>query len=212
MTDDKTRKPQVSEQLIQICSKSSTFIRATVCALLLTVSLSIILGFIGLVRSRPFTPSVVPTVDPNSPLTFAVLGDKRRHPDVYMQLLDKVIEDENAFLINLGDLVESGAKDEFLAFQELMADFPLPFYPVPGNHDAQLHGFSLVNYLAFSGAPSSHYSFDVGTAHFTMVNSASGHLLGSELRWMDRDLAQTGRPIKFVFLHHPPFDPDRILG
>jgi hypothetical protein len=88
-----------------------------------------------------------------------------------------------------------------------MADFPLPFYPVPGNHDRDLDD-SLTPYLAQSGAPARHYSFDVQTAHFTMVNSASGDLTRQELDWIDRDLSTTTQQVKFVSLHHPPFDPD----
>jgi len=153
------------------------------------------------------TIELTPVVESIDPLVFAVVGDSRRDTDLYMQLLDKVVENGNMFLVNTGDLVERGTKENFVAFQQLMADFPLPFYPVPGNHDMGSGG-SLMHFLAFSGAPAAHYSFDVGTVHFTMANSSLGHLRREELHWIDRDLAATERPVKFVFLHHPPFDPD----
>jgi len=138
---------------------------------------------------------------------FAVLGDSRNNPALYKQLLDRVVADGNAFVIHTGDLVEHGTQGQFARFQALMADFSLPFYPVPGNHDRDLDG-SLAPYLAMSGAPAPYYSFDVETAHFTMVNSASGHLTHQELDWIDRDLSATKQRVKFVALHHPPFDPD----
>jgi len=153
------------------------------------------------------TIELTPVVESIDRLVFAVVGDSRRDTKLYTELLDKVVEDGNMFLVNTGDLVERGTQENFVTFQQLMADFPLPFYPVPGNHDVGTGG-SLMNFLAFSGAPAPHYSFDVGAAHFTMANSASGHLRREELDWIDRDLAATERPVKFVFLHHPPFDPD----
>jgi 3',5'-cyclic AMP phosphodiesterase CpdA len=140
-------------------------------------------------------------------LIFAVAGDNRRNDAVYKRLLERVIRDGNAFLIHTGDMVDYGSRKNFVAFQELMADFPLPFYPVPGNHDRDDDG-SLTPYVEFSGAPATHYSFDVDPVHFTMVNSATGHLGEEELAWLDRDLAATEQPVKIVASHYPPFDPD----
>lgn len=182
-------------------------------------------SLIDLTQMRPPVTAATPTIEPIATVTptatieltpvvesidrlvFAVVGDSRRDTNLYTQLLGKVVEDGNMLLVNTGDLVERGTQENFVAFQQLMADFPLPFYPVPGNHDVGIGG-SLMNFLAFSGAPAPHYSFDVGTAHFTVANSSSGHLRRTELDWIDRDLAATERPVKFVFLHHPPFDPD----
>jgi 3',5'-cyclic AMP phosphodiesterase CpdA len=140
-------------------------------------------------------------------LTFAVAGDSSGDDDVYKRLLEKVVQDGNAFLIHTGDMVSYGSQKQFTAFQVFMADFPLPFYPVPGNHDRDDDG-TLANYLAYSGAPAIHYSFDVETAHFVMANSATGRLSEEELAWIDRDLAETDQPVKIVVTHYPPFDPD----
>ncbi len=147
-------------------------------------------------------------------LVFAVCGDSREDDAIYKKVLARVAQDGNAFLINTGDLVNTGSEGTFQHFQQLMAGFPLPFYPVPGNHDRGLGG-SLDYYLSYSGAPAAHYSFDAGPVHLTMVNSSSGRLDQAELDWIDQDLATTDHAIKMVFLHHPPFDPDgtdHILG
>lgn len=166
--------------------------------------------------NSPGLPLTLETGDPNhpeAPLVFAVVGDSRHNTEVHTRLLDKVAVDGNMFLINTGDVVERGDRANFAAFRELMADFPLPFCLVPGNHDLGT-GDSLKHFLASGGAPAPHYSFDVGTAHFTVANSASGYLRPGELHWIDQDLAATGRPVKLVFVHYPPFDPagsDHIL-
>ena len=165
------------------------------------------------VAGPPLPPAPSPTVEaetvvgPTSPLVFAVAGDNGDNLEVYGRLLDTVVDDGNAFLINTGDLVDYGSRKNFEAFQALMADFPLPFYPVPGNHDRDDDG-TLTHFIAYSGAPDKHYSFDAEKAHFTMSSSSTGRLSEEELAWIDADLAATEQPVKIVVTHYPPFDPD----
>lgn len=199
-------------------------------ALSAIVALSMILSLIGplLLRNaarRPpptptwpptWTPTTAPTSTPAatptsraSPdrLVFAVCGTGRENDERYRQLLQRVVDDGNAFLIHTGNTVSTPSQSSFAALRALMADFPLPFYPVPGNEDRGEDG-SLTLFVTYSGAPAAHYSFDAGSAHLTVVNSAMGALNAEELAWLDADLATTAQPVKLVFTHYPPFDPD----
>jgi predicted phosphodiesterase len=146
-----------------------------------------------------------PTATPAA-FRFAVCGDSRDGPGIYRRVLEAVVAQGAEFLIHTGDLVNEGTEKQWQAFQKLMAGFALPFYPVPGNHDG-LNG-KLDGYLAYSGAPAAHYSFDRGEIHFTLADSHNGGISAAELQWLREDLDATDRPIKMVFLHHPPFDPD----
>lgn len=137
--------------------------------------------------------------------TFAVCGDVRQGVEVYAELLRHVEADGVAFLVNTGDLVERGRERNFQEFAALMQTFTLPFFPAAGNHDTA-DGF-LDEFLQYSGAPAEHYSFDYGPGHFVVVDSHLGLLSGSELSWLEADLAASDQPLKMVFLHHPPFDP-----
>lgn len=156
------------------------------------------------------TPTATPTVTapptPAASFTFAVCGDSRDGPDIYRRVLEAVAADGSRFLIHTGDLVNKGTEEQWQEFQKIMADFPLPFYPVPGNHDA-LDG-RLDGYLRYSGATATHYSFDYGPVHFTLADSHNGGITATELAWLRDDLSATAQPLKMVFLHHPPFDPD----
>lgn len=152
------------------------------------------------------TPSAdaAPAVD--EPLVFAVAGDSRDGPQVYRRVLEAVSDDGSAFLVHTGDLVSKGTEPQWQEFQASMAGFELPFYPVPGNHDG-LDG-KLDGYLQHSGAPAVHYAFDHGPVHLTLADSHNGGISAGELAWLRDDLSATDQPVKMVFLHHPPFDPD----
>lgn len=161
------------------------------------------------------TASPSPTTEP-SPTTapaeaaevrFAVCGDSHNSARPFRRLLERVVQDDVEFLIHTGDLVyDRGTEDQWQKFETLMADFPLPFYPVPGNHDGL--GGKLDGYLAHSGAPAAHYSFEQGPAHFALADSHNGGLTAAELDWLREGLSATTQPVKIVVLHHPPFDPD----
>ena len=153
------------------------------------------------------TPTLTTTSSNSSPsFTFAVCGDSRNGSAMYRRVLDGVAGDGSLFLINTGDLVDNGTEALWQEFEKMMAGFALPFYPVPGNHDGLQGG--LDGFLAHSGAPAAHYAFDYGSVHFTLADSHDGGIGAAELAWLRQDLSSTSQPIKMVFLHHPPFDPD----
>jgi 3',5'-cyclic AMP phosphodiesterase CpdA len=149
---------------------------------------------------------IVPVTSGSLGLTFAVCGDSRHNPAVFRRVLDAVMADGSQFLLHTGDLVDEGIDSQWQEFDGIIAGFGLPFYPVPGNHDG-LSG-KLDGYLAHSGSPAAHYSFDRGPVHFTLADSHNGGINGAELAWLRDDLAATTQPLKIVVLHHPPFDPD----
>jgi predicted phosphodiesterase len=163
--------------------------------------------------SQPVVGPELPTATPEPTpagadldFTFAICGDSRDNPAVYRRVLEAVAADGSEFLIHTGDLVNRGTEAQWLDFRETMAGFPLPFYPVPGNHDG-LDG-KLANYLTHSGAPAPHFSFERGGVHFCLADSHHGGIGAKELAWLREDLAATDQPVKIVVLHHPPFDPD----
>jgi 3',5'-cyclic AMP phosphodiesterase CpdA len=41
-----------------------------------------------------------------------------------------------------------------------------------------------------------------------MADSHNGGISAGELDWLRDELSEARQPIKMVFLHHPPFDPD----
>ena len=169
-------------------------------ALSLLVVLSMAMGLAISVMPQPRPPTATPL-----PFLFAVCGGSINNSSMHSRLLKQVAEDGNFFLIHTGNLVSGGSETAFQEFVALMADFPLPFYPVPGNRD--YYQGTLDNFLYYSGAPGVHYSFDYGSVHFALANSGLGDMTSEELAWLRTDLAASEQPVKMVFLHYSPFDP-----
>lgn len=167
----------------------------------LLVVLSMILGLALSVMPQP-SPSV-PTPPP-LPFLFAVSGESASNMEAYSRLLERVADDGNFFLVHTGNLGADGSEPGYREFASIMADFPLPFYPVPGDHD--YYDGTPDNFLQYSGAPDVHYSFDYGLVHFTVTNSKLGEMAAEELEWLKTDLSASERPVKMVFVHYPPFE------
>ena len=110
-----------------------------------------------------------------------------------------------------GDLVETGAPDEYRRLRDLLAPLTMPLYMIPGNHDdraALCAGFLDHAYLPRAGEPVRYAieDFDVRLiALDTVIPGADGGTLdAAQLDWLDATLsAAPGRPT-LVLMHHPP--------
>lgn len=85
---------------------------------------------------RPGTFVTAPAAP--EPFTFLLYGDTRSNPDAHALVVARMKEHPAAFLVNTGDLVENGSRDDlwqpFMAsLNDLIGD--MPFYAVVGNHD-----------------------------------------------------------------------------
>ena len=148
-------------------------------------------------------------------------------------LLDKIRRERPDFLMSVGDLVGDGTDYRtwdgfFHCFSKMMATTPI--YPCVGNHEVESNAtaapeekWRYENFNTFFDFPS-FYSFDYGCAHFCVLDSPDlmekletsetdryiptmrGDLLESEqIRFMQKDLAESDARWKFVVFHFPPY-------
>lgn len=133
-----------------------------------------------------------------------------------------------AFVLISGDLVrdalrvpEAEARGYYQLFEREIAAFPVPVYPVPGNHEIfgiERHK-SLISerhpsygkrlYRSFFGP--NYYSFTVGGVHFVGLDTVDyfdlwyfGHVDAAQLEWLGRDLAALDRATPVVTFNHIP--------
>jgi hypothetical protein len=149
---------------------------------------------------------------------------------VRTQLLRAVVDSvQPAFVLITGDLVrdalrvpEEEALAYFKLFQQEAAQFKVPLWTSPGNHDTfgierhrslvspkhPLYGRGMYRHLL---GPD-YYSFTFGGIHFVCLNTVDiddlwyyGHVDSTQVEWLRRDLAQQPPETPVVTFNHIPF-------
>ncbi|MCR4392301.1 MAG: metallophosphoesterase family protein [Candidatus Acetothermia bacterium] len=149
------------------------------------------------------------------PFTFLVYGDSRTHYDRHQLVAERMAAEEAAFVVHVGDLVESPTPLEWEKF--FTSGTPLfqatSFYPVLGNHERNHASYYDLFPLPAGGgrAGKQWWSLRWGDVLLVGLDSNLVYLKFTGLReqtdWLREVLAQDAR-YKFVFLHHPLYSSD----
>ena len=149
-----------------------------------------------------------------SSFTFVVYGDTRTRHELHKKVTEAIRKIGPDFIVHTGDLVANGnTVEQWPVFFSIERDLlrETAFFPVLGNHER-----NCPEYYEFFDVTIPYYSFNWGTAHFTMLNSDLGNVAASDeakkefwarqLRWLEEDLeANQQADFRFVVMHHPPF-------
>jgi 3',5'-cyclic AMP phosphodiesterase CpdA len=150
------------------------------------------------------------------PFDFVVYGDTRSRHDVHRRVVDAILKSEPDFVIHTGDLVATGGDtalwSKFFSIErELLRR--AAFFPAVGNHE---HNSS--HYFTFLQARP-YYSFDWGSAHFTVLDTDFGNIPNKaefwqeQFEWLESDLAKNqDADLRFVIFHHPPYSAMKKRG
>ena len=141
---------------------------------------------------------------------FVLLGYRtgEAQPGVWEQVWKQAAAENPAFVLGVGDTIEGGddatAESEWREAKRTLASYAgIPLYLAPGNHDIWSPASEEL-FEKYTGHPP-HYSFDIGGAHFTVLdNSRSDDLSAGEMAFLASDLAQhQAQPVKFIVSHRP---------
>lgn len=109
-----------------------------------------------------------------------------------------------------GDLVDGGKQAEYANLRRVLSRLAMPYYLVPGNHDAReplRAAFADLGYLP----PSGFLQYVVEDLPLRLIaldtlveGKGWGALCDERLDWLAARLAESGRPTA-IFMHHPPF-------
>lgn len=150
------------------------------------------------------------------PYTFLAYGDNRSQPRVHDAIVERMLAEKATFVLNTGDLTESGVdyrqwqKEFFEPAMPLM--HYLPLWPSLGNHDG-----NHVSYFEVFSLPGneSWYSFTYGNTEFFALNTVYKMSRGSDqYDWFVSRLEASTARWKVAYFHHPAYSctPSRLPG
>ncbi len=144
---------------------------------------------------------------------FVVFGDTRTRHDLHRRVIQAISTTNPDFVVHTGDLVQDGYNTaQWPIFFDIEKDLlrKTVFYPVLGNHERDNARFH-----EFFESGSGYYSFDWGSAHFSMIDSdvknvgegegAHERFWTEQRQWLEEDLQKNQKAdFRFVVMHHPP--------
>lgn len=159
-----------------------------------------------------------------SQFEFVAYGDHRNNPQAHRSVVDAILQMSEKrglprFVLDTGDYTGQGEHETdfwneqfFDPAWEMMKQVCL--FPVIGNHESgtrwpripfrYLQNFSVP---VESSGTRYYYSFDFGTAHFTMIDVFASKFDpdSKQYAWIREDLRTTEQPWKFAVMHYPIF-------
>lgn len=115
-------------------------------------------------------------------------------------------------VVMTGDLVDEGTPGEYAILRDILAPLAMPFYLMPGNHDARgalRSGFPDHAYLGQS-EDWIQYAIEEYPLRLLALDTVTpgrghGELCEGRLGWLAERLAEQPERPTLVMLHHPPF-------
>ena len=110
-----------------------------------------------------------------------------------------------------GDLVETGAPEEYAYLRALLAPLRMPVFAIPGNHDARepmREAFIGDGYLPRQGFLNyvvEDYPLRIVALDTLVPGEGGGALCADRLHWLERTLSTASDRPTLVLMHHPPF-------
>ncbi len=154
---------------------------------------------------------------------FVVIGDNQNYeptgqPECFKQMIREFNLLRPSFVVDVGDLILGGAADglppQWAAFEAVIGQCAVPFFPVVGNHDVS---DAASEQLWRQEMGPTRYSFRYGNSLFIALDSeevgALDRLPDEQVAWLRTELdAAAGIMNIFLFLHQPLFSDLDELG
>jgi 3',5'-cyclic AMP phosphodiesterase CpdA len=150
------------------------------------------------------------------PVKFIVYGDNRTNLGDHQKVVDAIIKEKPLFVINTGDLVESGlSASDYQKFFEIERELlrGVCIFPTIGNHEVIDPTLSMYKKYFFPpqrySSVKEYYSFDFANVHIVVLNSYDGLFTFSneQIKWLENDLATATKSLDHIFsvMHHGPY-------
>ncbi|QKF82516.1 phosphodiesterase [Halarcobacter ebronensis] len=116
------------------------------------------------------------------------------------------------FVMFSGDITDSGSKEEYKIFKNIVTSLEIPFYIIPGNHDNRDNlRESFKEYGWYKDGEFLHFSLEnfplrVIGLDSIVLEKPYGALCEKRLNWLDEKLKEFPSKETLLFVHHPPIE------
>ncbi len=149
--------------------------------------------------------------DNRDKFTFVAMGDSRSNPDIFKKIMEETEAEKPAFIISMGDLVETGANNKewhefyFPVVKNFVASTPL--VSTLGDHETNGDNGELFRYFLRKDEPvdKQWFSFDYGNCHFISLDFR--HPDDQEMiDWFIKDITASNKEWNFVYMHRGAYN------
>ncbi len=108
-------------------------------------------------------------------------------------------------LVLSGDLCfETGDESVYRWVKERLADFPVPFYVIPGNHDDASMMEQVFDLQRLANYEAGCFTAEIGGRRVLFMNSETGFFTEPQIDWLEKQLAELVENQAMIFVHYPP--------
>lgn len=146
------------------------------------------------------------TIGDEDSFSFAVVGNINNSVGIFEQRIVPMLNDTNIdFLVSAGNAVSGGGEDKYRALQGTLEHLEMPYLLTFGPHEYDNFG----SFRFYDHFGPHFYSLKAGNSRLIFLDSTGKTPWKWQLRWMDDLLDEDSSTSRFVFVGHPPLEPDQ---
>lgn len=108
-------------------------------------------------------------------------------------------------LVISGDLCfEVGDESVYRWVKEKLADFPAPYFVIPGNHDDSKMMAQVFDIQLLTDHESGCFTTKIGGRTVFFMNSETGFFTENQMVWLEKRFAESTEKQEMIFVHYPP--------
>ena len=138
------------------------------------------------------------------------LGNPNNNEDLLRTVNDINSMSEISFVIVSGDVTEFGSYEELNTAKKVLDKLKVPYYSIPGNHDANWSESGTNDFLRVFGNETFGFEFNgykfIGLASGPNMRMGPGQIPRENLVWFFQELEKTNKDMPIIYVNHYPMD------
>jgi len=140
--------------------------------------------------------------------SFAVVGNINNSVGIFERRIIPMLNDANVdFLVSAGNAVSSGGEDKYRAIRGTLSRLDMPYLLTFGNNEYEEFG----SFRFYDHYGPHFFSFTAGDSRFIFLDSTEKTPWQWQLRWLTDTLKADESTHRFVFIGHPPLEPEEAF-